>query len=131
MAKQPPTKAERQKCWTARDAYFKCLDDHDMWLDGLKPSSLDEILSLDVDNSTGKSIITSLDSKNLKPSKECHILRQIWENDCLSSWKHHFITERIKEKQKTYLVKKMEKEESDRIQGNDSDFWDRVRESNK
>jgi cytochrome c oxidase assembly factor 6 len=26
----PPTRQERQRCWTTRDAYYACLDKHDI-----------------------------------------------------------------------------------------------------
>jgi hypothetical protein len=121
----PPSKLERDECWKARDDYFICLDNNKMWLDGIKPSSMEEILSLDTSNSTS-SLYNYMTSKTIQPSKECAALRKLWELKCLPSWQQHFLTERIKEKQKRYLQQKMEKEEQERIQDG-KDFWERVR----
>ena len=32
----PPSKAERQKCWTARDDYWKCMDNNNGNADACK-----------------------------------------------------------------------------------------------
>ena len=116
----PPTKLQRDECWLARDVYFKCLDQNRMWLDGIKPATMEEILKLDV-ASTGKSL-----KEHIIPSKECTALRKIYESKCLPSWQQHFLTERMKEKQKRFLQAKIEREEMDR-NTDSSDFWDRMK----
>lgn len=37
LLSKPPTREERQRCWTARDAYWDCLDKNGLWLHGLRP----------------------------------------------------------------------------------------------
>ena len=120
----PPTKEQRDNCWAARDAYFNCLDINGMWLDGVKPASMEEILSLEVASTS--SVFDRINSKATAAGKECALLRQAWESKCLSSWQQHFLTERIKEKQKRYLQEKMVREEMERNK-EASDFWDRVK----
>lgn len=122
----PPSKQQRDDCWKARDSYFNCLDINGMWLDGVKPASMEEILSLEVD--TSKSFFDRLNSKSNVVSKECALLRQAYECKCLPSWQQHFLTERIKDKQKRYLKDKMVREEEERNR-EASDFWDRVKKT--
>lgn len=37
MISRFPSREQRQACWTARDAYWDCLDKHGLWLHGLRP----------------------------------------------------------------------------------------------
>ena len=46
-ADRPPTAKERSKCWKARDEYFNCLDQNNLWLQGLAPKDYKEILEID------------------------------------------------------------------------------------
>jgi hypothetical protein len=101
-----------------------------MWLDGISPSSERDILELGGGAPTGTgggSLLADVQSlqQKVKPSVECQAFRLLWQAECLPSWQQHFLTERIKEKQKKYLIEKIKKEEESRNQSDD--FWERVK----
>ena len=54
-----PTRAERQRCWEARDGYFACLDKNDI-LDALK--------------------------EDKKAAKECKVESAKFEENCAEKW---------------------------------------------
>ena len=37
LLSKPPSTSERQKCWNARNDYWTCLDENNLWLHGLRP----------------------------------------------------------------------------------------------
>ncbi|KAJ3367662.1 hypothetical protein HDU91_001229 [Kappamyces sp. JEL0680] len=96
----PPTKRERDVCWNATKAYFECLDSNGMWLDGVIPQTEQEILEL------GGTPSTASGGENMAA--------------------FHFTTERIKQKQKSYLVEKIQREEEARANSDDR-FWEKVK----
>jgi hypothetical protein len=117
-----PTREEREKCWKARDEYFKCCDTNGIWLDGISPSDK-EIVEWDV--TLKLSTPKGLSKEEKQRLFACQQLKLVFTKSCLSSWQQHFETERMKLKQKEFLIDKMKKEEMERNKSDD--FWKRVR----
>ncbi|KAK4250056.1 cytochrome c oxidase assembly factor 6 [Corynascus novoguineensis] len=76
-----PTRAERQKCWAARDAYFACLDANGI-VDALK------------------------DGK--KAAATCGGESAGFENDCAAQWVTYFKKWRVQDIQKKARLKELE-----------------------
>ncbi|XP_044722144.1 cytochrome oxidase c subunit VIb domain-containing protein [Hirsutella rhossiliensis] len=68
-----PTRAERQQCWAARDAYFACLDAHD-------------ILDATRDPAAAR--------------RACPRESDVFERDCAAAWVTHFKQWRVADAQK-------------------------------
>ncbi|KAJ3047110.1 hypothetical protein HK097_000231, partial [Rhizophlyctis rosea] len=122
----PPTRQARAKCWAARDAYFQCLDSHSLWLQGLKPSSYSEVVSIDP---TKPNIIAENDKTVGKEQRRelyaCRKEKDGFDRDCLASWVSHFSMLRVKDLQTNFVKKKVEDGEKER-QVSDTAFWDKV-----
>ena len=83
----PPDKSKRQRCWTARDAYFKCLDDNGLWLNGYKPVEYEEILSMDPTRPQMKlPNDRSLTKEQKKSLFVCQKAMEFFKSECLPSW---------------------------------------------
>ncbi|KAI9012806.1 hypothetical protein BC832DRAFT_529073 [Gaertneriomyces semiglobifer] len=122
----PPTKTTRAKCWAARDTYFACLDDHNLWLQGLRPQTHEEIIALDAK----RPIIRSESDRSLtKKEREdlyiCRKMKEMFDQSCLPSWVNHFSLLRVKDLQTKYLREKLEKDEKER-EAAGSGFWEKV-----
>ncbi|AEO60016.1 hypothetical protein MYCTH_2308806 [Thermothelomyces thermophilus ATCC 42464] len=76
-----PTRAERQKCWAARDAYFACLDAHNI-VDAIK------------------------DDK--KAAAACGGEGAQFEKDCAAQWVTYFKKWRVQDIQKKARLKELE-----------------------
>lgn len=114
----PPTKDDRKKCWAAKDAYFKCLDENNLWLEGLQPTTHEEITQIDTTNIV-------IQKKNSKNSHlfTCSQAREMFESSCLPSWYKHFSMLRVQDLQKKHWVGKIENEKV-----KDDGFWERMKE---
>lgn len=133
----PPSGESRKQCWEARDAYFACLDERELWLDGFKPLSYTEVVELDFQSMKKPSHslhnlkrAQASESKgsgepNLASLQACRMFREMYESKCLPSWVMHFSTERLSKLKANYLANKLE---SDRISvQTDQEFWQRVK----
>ncbi|KAL2260437.1 hypothetical protein VTK26DRAFT_5534 [Humicola hyalothermophila] len=76
-----PTRAERQRCWEARDAYFACLDAHNI-VDALK--------------------------EDKKAAKVCAGESAGFERDCAAQWVTYFKKWRVQDIQKKARLKELE-----------------------
>ncbi|KAI9745883.1 MAG: hypothetical protein M1818_000564 [Claussenomyces sp. TS43310] len=80
-----PDRSQRSKCWEARDAYFSCLDKHD--------------------------IVDSLSSVNKsKANKECAQESKGFETNCATSWVQYFKKRRVMEYQRNKQLEKLKAE---------------------
>lgn len=75
-------RASRQKCWDARDLFFKCLDTHDI-----------------IDPNKDKSLTTS----------SCPTERSQFESDCVATWVDYFGKKRVLEIQREQMIKEAER----------------------
>merc|ERR1712212_66732 len=66
----PLRKAERERCWEARDAYFQCLDEHC-------------VPHLYIDNDK-KELVSNCDLSI------CDILKATYDQQCPHTWRDHF-----------------------------------------
>ncbi|KAK1753052.1 cytochrome c oxidase assembly factor 6 [Echria macrotheca] len=76
-----PSRAERQRCWDARDAYFSCLDANGIF-DALK--------------------------EDKKAAKACGTQSREFEKDCATQWVTYFKKWRVQEIQKKARLKELE-----------------------
>ncbi|KAF3939296.1 hypothetical protein ABW19_dt0200319 [Dactylella cylindrospora] len=83
-----PDRTERQKCWEARDAFFSCLDKHDI-LDSIKDSGA--------------------------AGKKCSGELKVFEKDCAASWVEYFKKRRVQEYKKAKMLEQMNKEGAEQI----------------
>ncbi|KAI8817587.1 uncharacterized protein EV422DRAFT_219704 [Fimicolochytrium jonesii] len=122
----PPSRSARSRCWQARDAYFACLDAHNLYLHGLAPQTHEEIIALDPQRLT---IASEKDRKLSKEAKQklfaCKAAKAEFDKECLASWVQHFSLLRVKDLQTQYLKKKVEDEEKRQSTSND-EFWEKV-----
>lgn len=78
-----PTRAERQRCWSARDAYFACLDAH-------------SILDANADPAAAR--------------KACPEQTEAFERDCAAKWVSYFKDWRVMEAKKRAKIEQLERE---------------------
>lgn len=78
-----PSRTERQRCWTARDAYFGCLDRH-------------SILDANADAAAAR--------------KACPAESDAFERDCAAKWVSYFKEWRVVEAKKRAKIAQLEKE---------------------
>ncbi|KAI1314925.1 hypothetical protein EDD11_001562 [Mortierella claussenii] len=83
MAQQPetvnhPSRADRQKCWKVRDAYFACLDESKV-----------------------------LDPSAPEAASICQDLRTQYEQGCMKSWVEYFNKRRVLEAEQKELLERM------------------------
>ncbi|KAL2127308.1 hypothetical protein VTI74DRAFT_10938 [Chaetomium olivicolor] len=76
-----PTRAERAKCWEARDGYFACLDANGI-VDALK--------------------------EDKKAAKVCGKEGEVFERDCAAQWVTYFKKWRVQDIQKKARIKELE-----------------------
>ncbi len=116
-----PSKQSRRECWQKRDLYFECLEKNDLWLEGLQPKTHQEIVDLEPLNPP----VIEYKNSNWNQSHlyTCRKFRELYQQACLPSWVSHFETTRLQEKQKQYLVDKLEKDKQNQSK---DEFWDRV-----
>ena len=81
MTQKPPTSNERKQCWEARDAYFECLDQNGLWLQGLKPSSHEQVLAVDPLH-----IQAEPDTRKNRELYVCRKSKEGFDRNCLASW---------------------------------------------
>ncbi|KAI6246631.1 Cytochrome c oxidase subunit 6B-like protein new16 [Erysiphe necator] len=85
-----PDRTQRQKCWEARDAFFKCLDQHE--------------------------IIDSIREKE-KADKFCNLEEKPFRTECASSWVTYFKQRRVAEWKKAQTLERLKAEGAVRIEG--------------
>ncbi|KAI8928802.1 hypothetical protein BC831DRAFT_446629 [Entophlyctis helioformis] len=120
----PPTRADRAKCWAARDAYFACLDSHNLWLHGMpEPKDYQAMMRLDP---TKPPVLSDREAAAAGLPTVCKALRDMYKLECLPSWSLHFEMLRVKDMQSKRMVQKVQQEEAER-HNNEKEFWDRVR----
>ncbi|KAI8910567.1 hypothetical protein DFJ77DRAFT_470229 [Powellomyces hirtus] len=122
----PPSRSDRAKCWKARDAYFRCLDSHGLYLQGLAPQTHEEIIAIDPQRLT----VASEKDRNLsKDDKKklfaCRETKEEFDTGCLASWVQHFSLLRVKDLQTAHMKKRMDEEDAKQSTSND-DFWEKV-----
>ncbi|KAK4457750.1 cytochrome c oxidase assembly factor 6 [Cladorrhinum samala] len=83
-----PSRAERQKCWEARDAYFACLDRNNI-VDALK--------------------------EDKKAGKVCGAESQKFEGDCAIQWVTYFKKWRVQDIQKKARIKELEAQGANKL----------------
>lgn len=79
--KKPPSASERKACWAARDAYFECLNLNHLWIQGLAPSSYEEMVAVDPLH-----LSPLPDNYSNRKLYACRALKKIFDSDCLASW---------------------------------------------
>ncbi|KAG7293729.1 hypothetical protein NEMBOFW57_003786 [Staphylotrichum longicolle] len=89
-----PSRAERQKCWEARDAYFACLDAHGI-VDALKDDKA--------------------------AARACGSESAGFEKDCATQWVTYFKKWRVQDIQKKARLKELEAQGAQKMDVN-SDF---------
>ena len=149
-ADRPPTSQERKACWQARDAYFECLDENGLWLQGLAPETYDDIVKVDP-----LRLQFQPDTRSHSKLYTCRKFKELFDNQCLASWVHssiwienwtvswhilkkiprisqkrtlqvsHFSMLRVKDIQTVKLKEKIQKDEKER-QTKDDAFWNKV-----
>ncbi|KAF2144693.1 uncharacterized protein K452DRAFT_223063 [Aplosporella prunicola CBS 121167] len=80
---EAPDRSRRAQCWEARDAYFRCLDQHN--------------------------IIDSVTNKDTAAA-QCGKEGQVFEQNCASSWVQYFKKRRIVDYKKEQTLKQLEAE---------------------
>jgi len=80
-----PTRAERQACWVARDAFFACLDSHSI---------------IDATKGEGETQAKKLCPEELKG----------FEKDCAAQWVKYFKEWRVADHAKRKRIEQLEKE---------------------
>ncbi|KAF2459563.1 cytochrome oxidase c subunit VIb-domain-containing protein [Lineolata rhizophorae] len=81
---QAPNRRDRARCWEARDAYFKCLDKHNI-LDSMGPGAADA-------------------------KAKCPVEDTEFEKNCASSWVKYFREWRVAEYKKQERLRMIEAE---------------------
>ncbi|GAX75064.1 hypothetical protein CEUSTIGMA_g2508.t1 [Chlamydomonas eustigma] len=84
----PPSKNTRSLCYRARDNFYKCVED------------------LGIDFKPGSPV----------PS-QCKVLRQTFENSCLSSWVEHFDQQREAEARKSKFLHRVINSKKEELAG--------------
>ncbi|KAK0625217.1 cytochrome oxidase c subunit VIb-domain-containing protein [Bombardia bombarda] len=92
-----PTRAERQRCWEARDGYFACLDTNNI-VDALKDEKA--------------------------AAKACKGESAVFERDCATQWVTYFKKWRVQDIQKRARLKELEAQGANRLDVN-TDFAER------
>lgn len=87
-----PDRSARLACWTARDAYFSCLDIHNI----LSPLS------------------TSDDSAELAKQK-CGKEEEKFERDCVKSWVTYFKQRRVVDAKKAETLERLRREGAEEV----------------
>jgi cytochrome c oxidase assembly factor 6 len=116
-----PSRSERDQCYATRDAYFKCLDEHDLWLQGLKPTTYDQVVEIDP-----LDLKLEPDTRKNAHLYTCRQFKLMWDQSCLPSWVQHFSLLRVKELQTKALKQKLEQQ----THTQDS-FWENVQQERK
>ncbi|EGF84437.1 hypothetical protein BATDEDRAFT_85241 [Batrachochytrium dendrobatidis JAM81] len=125
----PPSRAERNKCWKARDLYFECLDQKQLWLHGFAPTEYNEIVQLDPLAKHGKSESDrTLTKEERNKLFTCHQSHLFFEKECLPSWVQHFSMLRVKDLQSKAMVDNLRKTQEERHQKK-NEFWERVKKN--
>ncbi|KAK4098722.1 hypothetical protein N658DRAFT_499171 [Parathielavia hyrcaniae] len=83
-----PSRAERQKCWEARDGYFACLDAHGI-VDALK--------------------------EDAEAARACAAESAEFEKDCAAQWVTYFKKWRVQDIQKKARLKELEAQGANRM----------------
>ncbi|RKP00208.1 hypothetical protein CXG81DRAFT_13492 [Caulochytrium protostelioides] len=125
---KPPSKEERQACWHARDRYFACLDQHQLWLQGLEPVDDHSVIGIDPTRPPiqPRAALSAAEADRLYP---CMAMKQLFETACLPSWVVNFESYRVKHMQDAFLKDKIRREREAREKGQDDEaFWARVAE---
>lgn len=86
-----PDRTARQQCWDGRDAFFKCLEQHDI-IDSVKEDE--------------------------KARKLCPAELRAFEGVCAESWVTYFKKRRVFEYQKEQTIKRLEAEGAQPLDGN-------------
>ncbi|KAG0363092.1 cytochrome oxidase c subunit VIb-domain-containing protein [Gamsiella multidivaricata] len=73
-----PSRADRQKCWKVRDAYFACLDESKV-----------------------------LDPSTPEAASICQELRKQYEGACMKSWVEYFNKRRVLEVEQKEILERM------------------------
>ncbi|RYP93215.1 hypothetical protein DL770_000690 [Monosporascus sp. CRB-9-2] len=85
-----PDRSERQRCWDARDAFWRCLDKHEV-----------------VDSLSGE-------GKRIA-DRECAPEHRVFERDCASAWVTYFKKYRVADYQKKKTIERLEKEGANKM----------------
>ncbi|KAH6565851.1 hypothetical protein BASA50_000072 [Batrachochytrium salamandrivorans] len=126
---QPPTRSERSKCWSARDAYFACLDERKLWLHGFAPTDYDEIVKLDPLAKHGKSEgDRTLTKEERGKLFTCSQTKLFFEKECLPSWVYHFGMLRVKELQSKAMSDHLRKGQEER-HANRDEYWAKMKKN--
>lgn len=131
----PPNASSRKKCWAARDVYFSCLDQHELWLDGLKPKTNAEINNIvlsDMASPThpwnnykeSEKIKRKLSKEEQSSLFVCRKFREMFEKDCLPSWVVHFNSGRVQQLKVSHLKQQIIEEEQKVLES--KEWWDSV-----
>ncbi|KAG0297186.1 hypothetical protein BGZ96_007395 [Linnemannia gamsii] len=73
-----PSRADRQKCWKVRDAYFECLNTNNI-----------------------------VDPSKAEAASVCKDLQSLYENGCMKSWVDYFNKRRVLEVEQKELLERM------------------------
>ncbi|KAI5863908.1 cytochrome oxidase c subunit VIb-domain-containing protein [Durotheca rogersii] len=85
-----PDRSERQRCWDARDAFYRCLDQHDV-----------------VDALTGEGRKVA--------DKKCASESKAFDANCASAWVTYFKRYRVAEYKKKQTFERLEREGANKI----------------
>lgn len=114
-----PDKNQRTDCNSARDKYFACLDDNNLWLSGYRPTD-DQIPAIDPLHPE-----IQPHTRQNNHLYVCAHLQKMFESSCLKSWVWHFNMTRTRNLQKDYQIAKMAQQEKDRAIDS-KQFWQKV-----
>ncbi|KAK0534648.1 hypothetical protein OC842_002578 [Tilletia horrida] len=91
-----PTRAERQQCWTHRDAYFDCLTAHNM---PIPPGT-------DMSDGRGPPTISEREIAKARAEDPCKRERDGFEKNCAKSWADYFRKRRVLEERQKLMYAK-------------------------
>ncbi|KAE8223832.1 hypothetical protein CF319_g3195 [Tilletia indica] len=90
---EAPTRAERQKCWTHRDAYFSCLASHNI---AIPPGT-------DMSDGRGPPSLTPKEAEKARAEDPCKKERDGFEGSCARSWADYFRKRRVLEERQKLM----------------------------
>ncbi|KAI3642294.1 hypothetical protein MP228_011849 [Amoeboaphelidium protococcarum] len=102
----PLNRDERSKCYTSRDAFFKCMDKHDLITSDMQ--TIDDLMRDPILNPFARTIkrdtLQNTKSFVVMPD-ECQRLLQQFQRYCPASWINHF----EKLRQRDFVVRELDR----------------------
>ncbi|KAL3894859.1 MAG: hypothetical protein SGCHY_005030, partial [Lobulomycetales sp.] len=105
-------------------------DKNDIWINGLAPSTHEQVLEIDMTNpqrSVEKAASSSAAAGDRARLHACSAELSAFRKACLASWVEHFTLLRVKDLQKAAMERKLDSDRQER-QTNEDAFWSRVKQ---